>query len=77
MTYSIFILHLKIELSHILGGCPYGRDEMWNITWPATSASTTARQKCPGGSESQGITCTISYVVQSSEHKKMLILSLS
>ena len=39
----------------ILGGCPYGPDEMWNITWPATDASTTVRQKCPGGSEAQGV----------------------
>ena len=37
-----------------LGGCPFGQDEMWNITWPATNASTTARQKCPGSSEAQG-----------------------
>ena len=39
---------------HTLGGCPFGSDDMWNITWPATDASTTARQKCPGGSEAQG-----------------------
>ena len=37
-----------------LGGCPFGQDEVWNITWPATNASTTARQKCPGSSEAQG-----------------------
>ena len=65
MTLGIFILHLKIELLHTLGGCPYGQDEMWNITWPATNASTSARQKCPGSSESQGITCTINYVSKS------------
>ena len=56
------ILHLESEMLHTLGGCLYGQDEMWDITWPATSASTTARQKCPGSSESQGISCTISYV---------------
>ena len=39
---------------HILGGCPFGEDEMWNVTWPATNASTTARQKCPGSSEAEG-----------------------
>ena len=39
---------------HTLGGCPLGEDEMWNITWPATNASTTARQKCPGSSEAEG-----------------------
>ena len=39
---------------HILGGCPLGEDEMWNVTWPATNASTTARQKCPGSSEAEG-----------------------
>ena len=37
-----------------LGGCPFGQDEVWNITWPATNASTTARQKCPGSSEAKG-----------------------
>ena len=36
------------------GGCPFGRDEVWNITWPATSASSSARQKCPGNSEAAG-----------------------
>ena len=39
---------------HTLGGCPSEQDEVWYITWPATNASTTARQKCPGSSESQG-----------------------
>ena len=39
-----------------LGGCPFGRDEVWNITWPATNASGIARQKCPGGSEAEGKT---------------------
>ena len=38
----------------MLGGCPLGEDEMWNITWPATNASTTAKQKCPGSSEAEG-----------------------
>ena len=61
----VLILQLEIELLHTLGGCPYGQDEMWNITWPATDAFTTARQKCPGSSEAQGITCTISYVIKS------------
>ena len=37
-----------------LGGCPFGQDEVWNITWPATDASTIARQKCPGSSEAEG-----------------------
>ena len=44
-----------------LGGCPFGPDEVWNITWPATNASTIARQKCPGSSEAQGK--TVSYRV--------------
>ena len=39
---------------YTLGGCPFGQDEMWNITWPATNASTIARQKCPGSSEAEG-----------------------
>ena len=39
-----------------LGGCPFGQDEVWNITWPATDASTIARQKCPGSSEAEGKT---------------------
>ena len=34
---------------------------MWNVTWPATNASTIARQKCPGSSEAQGK--TVSYRV--------------
>ena len=71
--YTILILHLEIELLLILGGCPYEQDEMWNITWPATNALTTAKQKCPGSSEAQGITCTISYVSKST----YLILSNS
>ena len=37
-----------------LGGCPFENDEVWNITWPATNASITARQKCPGNSEATG-----------------------
>ena len=41
-----------------LGQCPFGPDEVWNITWPATNASTTARQKCPGGSEAEGKICS-------------------
>ena len=45
---------LKYYLHHTLGGCPYGQDGVWKIIWPATNASTTARQKCPGSSESQG-----------------------
>ena len=49
-----FYIDLRIYSYHTLGGCPFGQDEMWNITWPATNASTTARQKCPGNSESQG-----------------------
>ena len=60
----MYILYLKIKVRNTplylhysydtLGGCPFGQDEIWNITWPATNASTTARQKCPGSSESQG-----------------------
>ena len=45
---------LKYYLHHTLGGCPYGQDDVWNVTWPATNASTTARQKCPGSSEAEG-----------------------
>ena len=39
-----------------IGGCPFGQDEVWNITWPATNSSTIARQKCPGSSEAEGKT---------------------
>ena len=51
---------------HLLGGCPFGQDEVWNITWPATNVSTIARQKCPGGSEAEGklynlFTCSVKF----------------
>ena len=62
-----------MELLHTLGRCPYGPDETWNVTWPATNASNIARQKCPGGSESQGITYIISYVSESSYHILLII----
>ena len=29
-------------------------DEVWNLTWPATSSGQIVRQKCPGGAESIG-----------------------
>ena len=48
----------KIEtlaIYYIIGGCPFEQDEVWNITWPATDASTIAQQKCPGNSEAEGI----------------------
>ena len=35
---------------------------MWSITWPATNASTTARQKCPGSSEAEGRNVPCTYV---------------
>ena len=73
-TLDKFIVHLKMELLHTLGGCPYGPDEMWKVTWPATNVSTTARQKCPGGSESQGITCTTSYVSESSYYNNIILI---
>ena len=31
-------------------------DMVWGILWPATNASETAVQKCPGGVESLGKT---------------------
>ena len=37
-----------------VGTCPFENDEIWNITWPATNASSRATQKCPGGSEATG-----------------------
>ena len=50
-THSMLILTPHV---YTLGGCPFGQDEIWNITWPATNASTIARQKCPGSSEAEG-----------------------
>ena len=36
-------------------GCLLERDDTWNITWPTTSISQVAIQKCPGGSEAEGM----------------------
>ncbi|XP_065910282.1 uncharacterized protein [Dysidea avara] len=36
-------------------GCPFNRDDVWNITWPATGVDKEATQKCPGGSEATGL----------------------
>ena len=53
--YLLNYLNLKIKLLYYtLDGCSLEQDEVWNITWPATNASTTARQKCPGSSEAEG-----------------------
>jgi len=35
--------------------CQLGQDESWNITWPPTDVGVTAKQKCPGSSETNGI----------------------
>lgn len=35
--------------------CPFEQDLTWNITWPATDVSSVAIQKCPGGSEAEGV----------------------
>ena len=34
-------------------------DPEWNITWPLTASGVTVQQKCPGGAESQGISCKL------------------
>ncbi|XP_065903420.1 uncharacterized protein [Dysidea avara] len=36
-------------------GCQLEQDDIWNITWPATVVAETAIQKCPGGSEVEGL----------------------
>ncbi|XP_065911114.1 adhesion G protein-coupled receptor L3-like [Dysidea avara] len=36
-------------------GCQFEQDDTWNITWPAIGVDETAIQKCPGGSEAQGL----------------------
>ena len=45
---------MYVPLTYEAIGCPFGPDEVWNITWPATNASTLARQKCPGNIEAEG-----------------------
>ena len=46
---------LQLFNQPIILGCSSGQDEIWNITWPATSANQiTAPQKCPGGNETEG-----------------------
>ena len=40
--------------------CQLGQDESWNITWPPTDVGVTAKQKCPGSSETNGIVVLIS-----------------
>ncbi|XP_065903440.1 uncharacterized protein [Dysidea avara] len=35
--------------------CKQEQDNLWNIIWPATSINGVARQKCPGGSEAEGL----------------------
>jgi len=36
-------------------GCLPEQDVTWNISWPATNISEVAQQKCPGGSEAEGM----------------------
>ena len=50
----LHIVNSECYSCYKLGGCPFGPDEVWNITWPATNTSTTAVQKCPGSSEVEG-----------------------
>ncbi|XP_065911152.1 adhesion G protein-coupled receptor L4-like [Dysidea avara] len=40
-------------------GCTMERDTTWNITWPATDVGIIAIQKCPGGSEADGLATRI------------------
>ena len=54
ISSNVLYLKIKYYSHYTLGGCPYGRDDVWNVTWPATNASTTAKQKCPGSSEAEG-----------------------
>jgi len=36
-------------------GCPLEQDVIWNISWPATNVNEERWQKCPGGSEAEGM----------------------
>ena len=54
MYVAIFEFYPPKFNCYSLGGCPFGPDEVWNIIWPATSASRVAIQKCPGLIEAEG-----------------------
>jgi len=36
-------------------GCQPEVDKLWSIRWPPTNISKVATQKCPGGSEAEGM----------------------
>ena len=39
-------------------GCQVSEDiSPWSISWPSTGRNKTAKQKCPGSSESVGMVC--------------------
>ena len=49
------LLHAILNSENVSLGCSYEQDDTWNISWPGTKVSEVSIQKCPGGSEAEGI----------------------
>ena len=67
--------HLKLVFWPDDTRCPFEQDATWNITWPASEVNVVATQKCPGGSEAEGMYvkyCLITYlIVQKFDSRKV------